>query len=101
MRGDTCVEKVFALLDEFGDAFEPERLGHISLGQENSRMRMNAAPGLFSALNTNPERVPHCCSALPFQGKITWVLLKPGALPTLSALPQADLPRPVGPNRRT
>ena len=55
VRGNTCVEKAFALIDEFGDAFEPERLGHISLGQENSRMRMNAAPGLFFALNTNPE----------------------------------------------
>ena len=26
-------------------AMEPERLGHISLGQENPRMWMNAAPG--------------------------------------------------------
>jgi len=45
VRVDTCVENAFALIDEPGAAMEPERLGHISLGQENPRMRMNAAPG--------------------------------------------------------
>jgi len=34
-----------ALIGDVGAATEPERLAHISLGQENPRMRMNAAPG--------------------------------------------------------
>jgi len=33
-----------ALIEEVGAAIEPERLAHISLGQENPRMRMNPAP---------------------------------------------------------
>ena len=45
VRGDTCAENAFALIDEPSAAMEPEKLGHISLGQENPRMRMNAAPG--------------------------------------------------------
>ena len=44
-RSDTFAENAFALIDEPGAAMEPERLAHISLGQENPRMRMNAAPG--------------------------------------------------------
>jgi len=45
VRGDTCAENSLALIDEPGASVEPERLGHISLGLENPRMRMNAAPG--------------------------------------------------------
>jgi len=33
LRGDTCAENVFALMDEAGAAMEPERLWHISLGK--------------------------------------------------------------------
>jgi len=32
-------------IDDVRAATEPERLAHISLGQENPQMRMNAAPG--------------------------------------------------------
>jgi len=45
VRGDTCALNVLALIDDVSAATEPERLSHISLGQENPRMRMNAAPG--------------------------------------------------------
>jgi len=45
VRGDMCALNVLALLDDVSAATEPERLAHISLGQENPRMRMNAAPG--------------------------------------------------------
>jgi len=44
-RGDICALNVWALIDDVSAATEPERLAHISLGQENPRMRMNAAPG--------------------------------------------------------
>ena len=42
VRGDICALKVLALIDDVSTATEPERLAHISLGQENPRMRMNA-----------------------------------------------------------
>jgi len=45
VRGDICAFNVLALLDDVSAATDPERLVHISLGQENPRMRMNAAPG--------------------------------------------------------
>ena len=45
VRGDICAKNVLALIDDVSAATEPERLAHISLGQENPRMRMNAAPG--------------------------------------------------------
>jgi len=45
VRGDICAFNVLGLIDEGSAATEPERLAHISLGQENPRMRMNAAPG--------------------------------------------------------
>jgi len=45
VRGAICVLNVLALIDHVSAATEPERLAHISLGQENPRMRMNAAPG--------------------------------------------------------
>jgi len=45
VRGAICALHVLALIDEASAATEPERLAHISLGQENPRMRMNAAPG--------------------------------------------------------
>ena len=45
VRGDICAFNVLALIDDVSAATEPERLAHISLGQENPRMRMNAAPG--------------------------------------------------------
>jgi len=45
VRGAICALHVLALLDDVSAATEPERLAHISLGQENPRMRMNAAPG--------------------------------------------------------
>jgi len=45
VRGDIGVSNVLALIDDVSAAIEPERLAHISLGQENPRMRMNAAPG--------------------------------------------------------
>jgi len=45
VRGDICAFNVLALLDDDRAATEPERLAHISLGQENPRMRMNDAPG--------------------------------------------------------
>jgi len=39
-----CALHVLALIDDDSAATEPERLAHISLGQENPQMRMNAAP---------------------------------------------------------
>jgi len=45
VRGDICAFNVLALIDDVIAAIEPERLADISLGQENPRMRMNAAPG--------------------------------------------------------
>jgi len=45
VRGDISVVNLFALIADVGAAIEPERLAHISLGQENPRMRMNAATG--------------------------------------------------------
>jgi len=45
VRGDIGAANLSALIEEVGAAIEPERLAHISLGQENPRMRMNAAPG--------------------------------------------------------
>jgi len=45
VRGDICAFNVLALIDDVSAATEPERLAHINLGQENPRMRMNAAPG--------------------------------------------------------
>jgi len=45
VRGDICAFNVLALIDDVSAATKPERLAHISLGQENPRMRMNAAPG--------------------------------------------------------
>jgi len=45
VRGEICVLNLLALIDDLSAASEPERLAHISLGQENPRMRMNAAPG--------------------------------------------------------
>jgi len=38
---------VLALIDDVSAATEPERLAHISLGQENPQMWMNAAPGCY------------------------------------------------------
>ena len=43
--GDIGAANLSALIEEVGSAIEPERLANISLGQENPRMRMNAAPG--------------------------------------------------------
>jgi len=45
VRGDIGAVNLFALIADVGAAIEPERLAHISLGQENPRMRMNASPG--------------------------------------------------------
>jgi len=45
VRGAICALHVLALIDDVSAATEPERLTHISLGQENPRMRMNAAQG--------------------------------------------------------
>ena len=45
VRGEICASNVLALIDDVSAATEPERLAHISLGQENPRMRMNVAPG--------------------------------------------------------
>jgi len=45
VRGDICALNVLALIDDVSAATEPERFAHISLGQENPRMRMNVAPG--------------------------------------------------------
>ena len=42
-----------------GAVIEPERLVQISLGQENPRMRMNAAPG-SRTIRTRTQRVPQC-----------------------------------------
>jgi len=43
--GDICAANLSALNEEVGAAIEPEGLAHISLRQENPRMRMKAAPG--------------------------------------------------------
>jgi len=45
VRGDIGAVNLFALTRDDVAAIEPERLAHLSLGQENPRMRMNAAPG--------------------------------------------------------
>jgi len=69
---------------------EPERLVQISLGQENPRIRMNAAPGSLRTRTLKGFHNTVLCS--PFRAKRI-AAEKPGALP------QADLLRPVGPNR--
>jgi len=38
VRGDICALNLLALIDDVSAATEPERLAHISLGQENPRV---------------------------------------------------------------
>jgi len=52
-----CALNVFVSIDDLSAATEPERLAHISLGQENPRMRMNAAPGRYLHLSMNRNYV--------------------------------------------
>jgi len=53
-------------------AFRPNGARHVSLGQVNPRMRMNAAPGSLYTPEHCPERATQI-RALPFQG--VWFLL--------------------------
>ena len=71
---------------------EPERLVQISLGQENPRMRMNAAPGSRTIRTRTLKGFHNTVLCSPFRAKRI-AAEKPGALP------QADLLWPVGPNR--
>ena len=71
---------------------EPERLVQISLGQENPRMRMNAAPGSRTIRTRTLKGFHNAVLCSPFRAKRI-AAEKPGALP------QADLLWPVGPNR--
>ena len=71
---------------------EPERLAQISLGQENPRMRMNAAPGSRTIRTRTLKGFHNAVLCSPFRAKRI-AAEKPGALP------QADLLWPVGPNR--
>ena len=71
---------------------EPERLAQISLGQENPRMRMNAAPGSRTIRTRTLKGFHNTVLCSPFRAKRI-AAEKPGALP------QADLLWPVGPNR--
>ena len=71
---------------------EPERLAQISLGQENPRMRMNAAPGSRTIRTRTLKGFHNTVMCGPFRAKRI-AAEKPGALP------QADLLWPVGPNR--
>jgi len=71
---------------------EPERLAQISLGQENPRMRMNAAPGSRTIRTRTLKGFHNAVLCSPFRAKRI-AAEKPGALF------QADLLWPVGPNR--
>jgi|688.fasta_scaffold534176_2 hypothetical protein len=74
-------------------AIEPEWLAHLSLGQENPRMWVNAAlcedPVRQETLNGFHE--PALCG--PFRGTVVPKML-------MDALPQADLSGPVRQNRK-
>jgi len=63
---------------------EPERLVQISLGQENPRMRMNAAPGSRTIGKRTLKGFHNAVLCSPFRAKRI-AAEKPGALP------QADL----------
>ncbi len=71
---------------------EPERLAQISLGQENPRMRMNAAPGSRTIRTRTLKGFHNTVLYSPFRAKRI-AAEKPGALPP------ADMLWPVGPNR--
>jgi len=71
---------------------EPERLVQISLGQENPRMRINAAPGLRTIRTRTLKWFHNAVLCSPFRAKRI-AAEKPGTLP------QAALLWPVGPNR--
>ena len=83
---------MLALIDAVGAVIEPERLAQISLGQENPRMRMNAAPGSRTIRTRTLKGFHNAVLSSPFRAKRI-AAEKPGALP------QADLLWPVGPNR--
>ena len=69
MGVDTCLEKVFALIDELNAAMEPERLTQISLGQVNLRMRMNAALGCYSVSTRTLTGFRNAALRCPFRAK--------------------------------
>jgi hypothetical protein len=78
-----CVEGELKLLDGNADAIEPDRLMQISLGQENPRTWMNAAPGLLAQI-MNPESVPQDCRAVvrcPFRANCALVAVTWGVAP--------------------
>ena len=63
VRVHNCVEAELQLIDVAAFAIEPERLPHISLGQENPQTWMNAAPGHLCSLS-NPADVTESRSKL-------------------------------------
>ena len=89
VRGRARATNELYLMDA---VIEPERLVQISLGQENPRMRMNAAPGSRTVRTRTLKGFHNTVLCSPFRAKRI-AAEKPGALP------QADLLWPVGPNR--
>ncbi len=89
VRGRARTTNELYLMDA---VIEPERLAQISLGQENPRMRMNAAPG-SRTIRTRTLKGFHNAFCIALSGQNAGVSKKPGALP------QADRLWPVGPNR--